>query len=587
MRGFLHACVAALLLLLPAAALAQLEGVAMPGKLIEGHAKLEENCRNCHVPFDKAAQDRLCLNCHKEVAADVAGHQGMHGRIRIETCRKCHTDHKGRDVNTANFDPARFDHALTDYALKDGHAKVECKSCHVAGKKWREAPLTCVGCHRKDDTHKGSLGADCAQCHVEKDWKTTRFDHSKTKFALTGKHLKTKCDACHTKPDHKDTPKECVACHRKEDTHKGRYGAKCESCHGAASWKPSTFDHDTATKYPLRLKHRSTKCDTCHAGNLYRDKVETTCNGCHRKDDAHKGSLGPQCQNCHDEGNWKKAKFDHGKTRFALTGKHAPLECKSCHEDVNKMKDTPRECVSCHRKDDQASHKRKFGDKCETCHLDTGWKNLKFTHDRDTSFVLKGAHAKLTCQKCHTGTLYRQKLGEQCIDCHRKDDPHKKQLGEDCGSCHGEVKWKRDVRFNHDRTRFPLVGRHRDTDCTRCHDTPAYKDAKRECVACHKADDKHKGGLGPKCESCHNARSWAAWDYDHARTRFPLDGAHKTLDCIACHKPGSKDPKLSTDCGSCHVRDDVHEGRFGRACDRCHVTSRWNLVKPGTLGGTR
>jgi hypothetical protein len=28
--------------------------------------------------------------------------------------------------------------------------------------------------------------------------------------------------------------------------------------------------------------------------------------------------------------------------------------------------------------------------------------------------------------------------------------------------------------------------------------------------------------------------------------------------------------KLAGDCASCHARDDVHLGQFGRQCQRCH-----------------
>src|SRR5664279_6653358 len=78
-----------------------LEGVLMPGKVIAGHAKVEEQCEKCHVKFDKAAQDRLCVDCHKEVARDLKDKHGMHGRQAQDPCRTCHTDHKGRDMNIA------------------------------------------------------------------------------------------------------------------------------------------------------------------------------------------------------------------------------------------------------------------------------------------------------------------------------------------------------------------------------------------------------------------------------------------------------------------------------------------------------
>jgi hypothetical protein len=30
--------------------------------------------------------------------------------------------------------------------------------------------------------------------------------------------------------------------------------------------------------------------------------------------------------------------------------------------------------------------------------------------------------------------------------------------------------------------------------------------------------------------------------------------------------------KLSKDCVSCHQKDDIHAGQFGRQCQRCHTT---------------
>ena len=47
------------------------ESVLSPGKVIEGHAKVEGDCKRCHVRFDRAAQDGLCMDCHKEVGQDM------------------------------------------------------------------------------------------------------------------------------------------------------------------------------------------------------------------------------------------------------------------------------------------------------------------------------------------------------------------------------------------------------------------------------------------------------------------------------------------------------------------------------------
>ena len=65
----------------------------MPGKVIQGHAKLEENCHECHVKFDKEAQTGLCANCHKDVKEDIQKHEGFHGRLSEKECRECHTEH--------------------------------------------------------------------------------------------------------------------------------------------------------------------------------------------------------------------------------------------------------------------------------------------------------------------------------------------------------------------------------------------------------------------------------------------------------------------------------------------------------------
>ena len=35
---------------------ASIESLVMPGEVIEGHAKYEEECKNCHKRFDKGAQ---------------------------------------------------------------------------------------------------------------------------------------------------------------------------------------------------------------------------------------------------------------------------------------------------------------------------------------------------------------------------------------------------------------------------------------------------------------------------------------------------------------------------------------------------
>ena len=564
-----------------------LEGVLMPGKVISGHAKFEQECDKCHVKFNKAAQDSLCLDCHKEVSKDVRAKTGYHGRIQVDACRSCHTDHKGRDVKIAAFDAKTFDHAKTDFALAGAHVKAECKSCHVAGKKYAEAAAGCNDCHRKDDKHKGSLGVACADCHTQIRWKDTRFDHAKTRFPLVGRHVDTPCKDCHTIDAYRNAPLTCVGCHRKDDNkqHRGRMGERCESCHSAKDWKDvSAFSHDRDTKYPLRGKHRTAKCETCHTVSAaVRPTLLATCITCHKADDKHNGTLGSACADCHSERSWREAKFDHDLSVFKLRGKHRDVECKECHRDPKSFKGVPLTCVGCHKKDD--THKERYGTKCESCHTEVRWKDVTFRHDVDTKYRLLGKHIQTKCDSCHTGHLYGDKLKTDCYSCHRKDDKHKDQLGRECDACHDSADWKRTVRFDHNKSRFPLLGRHARVECKDCHATPAYKDAKRECVACHEKDDKHKRTLGAECGECHNARDWKIWDFDHSRrTKYILDGAHARVQCASCHKvpaaPGKPIPPLAMTCISCHRGDDLHNGAFGMQCERCHRTGGWHDIKP-------
>ncbi|HUN94478.1 MAG TPA: cytochrome c3 family protein [Burkholderiaceae bacterium] len=579
--GALAACVvaAALLALAPAARAAPLEGVLSPGPVIAGHEKNESDCTSCHVPFDKNGQDAKCMDCHKEVARDVRAKTGFHGRIRRDACRTCHTDHKGRDARVIVLDETRFDHSKTDFTLRAAHEKVECAKCHVKGKTWRAAATDCNGCHRKDDVHKGQLGTRCADCHSEKSWKDTTFDHDRTKFPLRDKHANVKCRDCHQDPSYKNAPTTCVGCHRKDDKHKAHFGEKCDTCHNVRAWREITFNHDRDTKYPLRGRHATTRCVDCHAGDLYRDKVSAECIACHRKDDKHRGSEGEKCGSCHTERNWKEAKFDHSKTRFPLHGKHERIECNACHKSA-VFTEAPRDCNGCHQKDDK--HKGQFGPKCQACHDEANWKNILFNHDRDTKYPLRGKHATTRCIDCHAGNLYVDHLQTACIACHRKDDKHKGQEGERCEQCHVESDWKTTRRkFDHALSRFPLLGRHVDVACEKCHLTSQFKDAKTACVACHEKDDKHKRRLGTLCEDCHNARDWKAWDFNHdTRTKFKLDGGHQGIDCAACHRrPVDGRATLPMDCAACHGADDIHDGSFGKQCERCHVTTKFRTIK--------
>jgi hypothetical protein len=487
---------------------AGIETLIMPGKVTRAHAKIEEECSQCHDRADRNRQAVLCMACHKDVAADVRTHTGFHGRLDSvdkAQCKACHSEHQGRDAVIVKLSRPSFDHARTDFALTGAHASADCDSCHRPGRKFRDASSGCVDCHRADDPHGGKLGAACAGCHETSSWSHARFDHDKTKFVL-------------------------------------------------------------------RDAHRAVACVTCHSGNRYAG-TPTTCVSCHAPDDVHRGTRGQDCASCHTAVAWKTSRFDHEKeARFALVGAHALITCQGCHKTPNMKDPLPRDCAGCHRADD--AHATRFGSACEKCHGPSNWKPATFEHARDGRYELLGSHAKLGCNACHTAVIANQKLGTDCVACHRTSDAHGGKLGTDCARCHGVDAWRKEVNFDHDLTKFPLVGLHVTVPCHACHTSSSFLGVAADCNGCHQRDDRHKGAFGKDCESCHSPSGWGLWRFDHGKvTKFILTGAHATAACEDCHRQPPDVVKLSDDCGSCHAQDDVHLGQYGRQCQRCHGTS--------------
>lgn len=415
------------------------EKLVTPGDVVEAHAKYEKTCGSCHEPFSKKSQRRLCLDCHKVVAEDISKKAGFHGKrpeIATVECKTCHTDHKGRSFDIVQFDRETFNHRFTDFELKGAHKTIaRCGGCHAKGEKYRSAPHDCIGCHKSDDAHNGALGKECASCHSEESWKKQKtFDHSKTKFPLIGAHSKAQCVTCHIGERYKDLPRKCIDCHRSQDAHKGRFGEKCETCHGSTEWKSIQFDHAKSTKFPLNGAHKSAKCSACHVGDLYADKLPTTCVACHKENDPHKGQLGTRCESCHNEVSWRqKVSFDHDVTRFPLIGLHAAVPCEECHRS-QAFRETPSRCASCHK---DTHHEGKLGPECQRCHNPNGWSLWQFNHDRDTKYPLTGAHANLQCQACHTQpTNAAVTAPTACHGCHSDDDAHRGTFGRSCEKCH-------------------------------------------------------------------------------------------------------------------------------------------------------
>ena len=483
--------------------------------------------------------------------------------------------------------------------LSNAHQELEkdCSSCHATFDKSAQTAL-CLDCHK--DTSADVMrftgfhgkspdvqGKDCKTCHTEHEglifdiatFDSTLFDHSLTDYPLKGLHEEVECAACHlTDKKFRETPTDCASCHKSDEPHKDRLGDDCQDCHTVNDWKQVDFDHST-TDFPLLGKHRNTTCVACHVGEIY-EELPAKCNDCHEEDDTHKGTFGVDCESCHDSNAWATIAFNHvQKTGFSLTGKHAVLECKACHTTTLFEPELQQTCLSCHQQDDD--HQGLNGPDCADCHVTSDWRTSLFDHDTKTNFPLRGAHPRVACEACHLEPVTKTLPGVTCIDCHREDDVHEGGQGAQCSSCHNELSWIKNTVFDHDLSRFPLLGKHEAVECAECHLSKRFQEASVACESCHTKDDKHLGTLGEDCGLCHNPNSWSLWIFDHTiQTDFQLTGAHEGLDCASCHRNKSQgDVSQSRECIACHRADDKHRGQYGGNCGRCHTTTDFKTIR--------
>jgi hypothetical protein len=596
----------ALAVILCAAAGAQAQ--ISPGPLSKAHESLNGStqCNSCHQ-FGASAPTFKCLECHKEIADRLTARKGYHAQLGMKNpngkdCVRCHLEHNGEDFSLVHWDPPlkQFDHRLAGYPLVEKHATIACEKCHTPAHmvpalralvKKKNLPASfmglsqeCASCH--EDVHKGQLGADCQRCHNITDWKQAKqFDHSKTKYPLTGMHAQVMCEKCHFPSGPEKTVKysgikfeACVDCHT--DPHKGSFKGTCESCHTTASWKkinPSMqFDH-SKTKYPLAGGHMQVSCTSCHVGGDFKKQLAfAKCVDCHTVD-PHKGQFQAraskgECAECHTVDAWKPSLFgviEHATSKYPLDGKHAAVACDKCHTPAGK--DTQYKvkfaaCTDCHKDEhDKQFAAAPYQNRCEDCHTVKDFHRTTYTiaKHQKTHFVLTGAHVAVACAECHKAGLGGRTdkilpfhfADSTCTACHT--DPHKGEFKDrmarkkadgtplGCEACHGTRSWIDISGFDHSKTKFALTGAHRVVMCGECHKAlPGtheiqFKGTAKNCEACH--TDPHgsqfaaKDGI-TKCADCHVDQRWAPSTFDHdKRTQFALTGGHANVSCEKCH----------------------------------------------------
>ena len=362
------------------------------------------------------------------------------------------------------------------------------------------------------------------------------------------------------------------------------------------------------------------KCLECHAE--IRERI-TGRRGMHAVWLA-ANATGKDCAKCHSEHNganfpliyWQPSReaMDHSKTGFPLTGAHIAIGCNGCHRAANipaaarveiQVKDLnstylglSRNCVSCHTDE----HRGQVGNDCARCHTEIAWKPVSPFNHADTKFPLTGAHVTTSCDKCHVSipdakpyVKYTGLSFKKCTGCH--NDPHKGGFTAPCQSCHNTTSWPRVAQmegFDHSKTNFPLLGKHRTVGCSKCHNGDDFKTpvAHNKCMDCH-APDPHNGQFQarPKkgeCAECHNVDGWKPSFFgvkEHSASAYPLLGKHAAVSCDKCHIPSGADTRFkikSTQCSDCHK--DAHDGQFSKApyenqCESCHTVNDFHRSK--------
>lgn len=196
---------------------------------------------------------------------------------------------------------------------------------------------------------------------------------------------------------------------------------------------------------------------------------------------------------------------------------------------------------------------------CIDCHA-------QVVHEPIAGVPYVPAKSMKACFSCHDGKTQPN----ACTYCHSSPHPNRGR----CQDCHSLKSWTNDFRHP-----VPLVGRHREILCERCHTqaTPTKMGFAAGCIGCHKPP--HPLRLGSQdlreCAKCHTITHW-----------YPTTFKHPKSNCLRCHTAGPLHGGL-TNCLQCHtqrswmpttfvhrqVGEHVPSGEVRLACTSCHKTT--------------
>ncbi|MFA5970889.1 MAG: hypothetical protein WC780_00960 [Lentimicrobiaceae bacterium] len=419
--------------------------------IYSGKHKGEWNsCADCHTnPANYSLYS--CTTCHEHSnKSDVdSKHNGVSGySYNSIACYGCHPTGSG---------VGKFDHAANGFPLTNGHASVDCASCHTNG--FAGTSNACASCHTNNYSQTSNpnhsaagISNECATCHTTTPgWKPAAFPTHSNYYVIEGAHVSiaNQCATCHN-GNYNTTPNTCEGCHTTDYNQTSNpnhttslFPKTCETCHSQTAWIPGTFNHSTV--YPLTGAHATvaTNCALCHA-NGYAN-TPNTCVGCHQADFNQSANpnhqaigISTDCAACHTTNpGWTPATFATHNTYYVLAGAHVSLACATCHN--GNYNTTPNTCAGCHitnyNNTTNPNHTAaQFPNTCATCHTQSTWTPSTWNHT--TYFpISSGKHANIACTTCHTNAANYAVFTCVTSACH--SDAHNQNQGSvGCYSCH-------------------------------------------------------------------------------------------------------------------------------------------------------
>lgn len=247
------------------------------------------------------------MSCHEDY------HEGVFTDLKGGSdCKGCHTE---ENWLPSTFGPDRHNREA-DFALTGAHVALPCFSCHrqdgnpTAALNFEMKHGRCEDCHDQDNIHGSPIARDaaldlkCEDCHETESWTALKaFNHSRTSFKLTGRHVETSCVSCHRDAGSEKLhmafaeAAECSGCHEKDDPHHNQFaqsamGSNCDACHDTQTFRIASFDH-SKTKFPLKGAHEGVSCASCHPNERAPDGQTFT----------RFRPISSKCEDCHDSSN--------------------------------------------------------------------------------------------------------------------------------------------------------------------------------------------------------------------------------------------------------------------------------------------